>query len=362
MDRVYNFNPGPATLPLEVLREVQAEFLDFKNTGMSIVEISHRSAEYENLNAEAETDIKELMGIGDDYRVLFMQGGATMQFSLIPMNLPSEGMVADYVVAGEFGQRAFKQAKELMTANAAADMSADNFKRVPAVSELKTSKDQAYLHITTNNTIYGTAWREYPDFGDCTLVADMSSDFLSQPFAADKFSLIYAGAQKNLGPAGAAVVVIKKTLLEKCSDDIPEFFSYKVHAKNNSLYNTPPVFTVYVISKVLKWLKAKGGLSVIGKQNVVKSDIIYDVIDRYPEFYLGHAEKTSRSIMNITFRLPNEEAENAFVKQAAEKGLVNVKGHRSVGGMRISVYNYMPLEGCEKMAEFMESFCKNYHK
>lgn len=362
MERVYNFNPGPAILPLEVLKEVQEEFLDFQNTGMSIVEISHRSAEYENLNAEAEADIKELMGIGDDYRVMFIQGGATMQFSLVPMNLPTDGMVADYVVSGEFGQRAFKQAKELVEAHAAADMSGDNFKRVPSVSELDMSKNQAYLHITTNNTIYGTAWRDYPDFGERTLVADMSSDFLSQPFDAKKFSLIYAGAQKNLGPSGVAVVVIKKALLDKCSDNIPEFFSYKVHAKNNSLYNTPPVFTVYVIGKVLKWLKTQGGLAVIGKRNKEKSDMIYDVIDRYPEFYLGHAEKDSRSMMNITFRLPDEDAEKKFVSAAAEKGMVNVKGHRSVGGMRISVYNYMSAAGCEKMADFMEEFCKNYIK
>ena len=358
MKRVFNFNPGPAALPLEVLKEVQAEFLDYQGTGMSIIEMSHRSEPYETLNKQVEDDMKELMGIGDDYRVIFIQGGATMQFSLVPFNLMKEDQSADYVVTGEFAQRAYKQSQQLGKTHAAADLSAENFKRVPKVSELQMSPAQSYLHITTNNTIYGTAWREYPDFGDVTLVADMSSDFLSQPFNAEKFDLIYAGVQKNLGPSGAAAVVIKKTLLEKCNANIPEYFSYKIHAKNNSLYNTPPSFTVYVVGKVLKWLKAKGGLEAMGKINLEKANMIYGIIDKYPDFYRGHAAKDSRSMMNATFRLPSEDLEKAFVKEAEAKGMVGVKGHRSVGGMRVSMYNYMPLEGCAQLAQFMEDFCK----
>lgn len=358
MKRVFNFNPGPATLPLEVLKEVQEEFLDYKGTGMSLIEMSHRSAPYEELNKQVEDDMKELMGIGDDYRVLFIQGGATMQFSLVPFNLMKEGQTADYVVTGEFAQRAYKQALQLGSTHAAFDLTKENFKRVPEVCELKLSSNQSYLHITTNNTIYGTAWREYPDFGNVTLVADMSSDFLSRPFEANKFDLIYAGVQKNLGPSGAAAVVIKQSLLDQCNEDVPEYFSYKVHAKNNSLYNTPPTFTVYVVGKVLKWLKAQGGLEAMGKINLEKANMIYDMIDKYPEFYLAHAEKDSRSLMNVTFRLPNEDLEKAFVKEAEENEMVGVKGHRSVGGMRISMYNYMPLEGCARLVQFMEDFYK----
>lgn len=358
MKRVFNFNPGPATLPLEVLKEVQEEFLDYQGSGMSIIEMSHRAEPFEKLNKEVEEDMKELMGIGDDYRVVFIQGGATMQFSLIPFNLMKEGQTADYVVTGEFAERAFKQATQLGKAHAAADLSLEKFRRVPKVSELKMSPNQSYLHITTNNTIYGTAWREYPDFGDVTLVADMSSDFLSHPFDATKFDLIYAGVQKNLGPSGAAAVVIKKSLLEKCNENIPEYFSYKVQAKNNSLYNTPPTFTIYVVGKVLKWLKAKGGLAAMGKLNLDKSTMVYDVIDAHPEFYLAHAQMDSRSMMNATFRLPNEELEKTFVSEAAQQDLVGVKGHRSVGGMRVSMYNYLPVEGCAKLAQFMEDFYK----
>ena len=358
MKRVFNFNPGPAILPLEVLKEVQEEFLNYKDTGMSIVEMSHRAEPYEQLNKQVEDDMKELLGLGDDYRVLFIQGGATMQFSMVPINLAKEGLTADYAVTGEFAQRAYKQAVQLGKAHAAADFSAENFKRVPKVAELQMSTEQSYLHITTNNTIYGTGWREYPDFGNVTLVADMSSDFLSHTFDAQKFDLIYAGVQKNLGPSGAAAVVIRKSLLEKCNENIPEYFSYKVHAKNNSLYNTPPTFTVYVVGKVLKWLKNKGGLEAMGKINKEKAALIDGMLDKYSDFYRGHAEKNSRSLMNVTFRLPSEELEQAFVKDAEARMFAGVKGHRSVGGMRVSMYNYMPVEGCAKLAQFMEDFYK----
>jgi phosphoserine aminotransferase len=358
MARVFNFNPGPATLPTEVLRAVQDEFLDYRGSGMSIVEMSHRSAPYEEINAEARQDIKDLLGIGDDYDVLFIQGGATMQFSLVPLNLGKAGQTADYAVTGEFAARAFAQAAKMGDARAAADLAKEGFKRAPAVEELRYSERQAYLHITTNNTIFGTTWREYPDFGAKTLVADMSSDFLSRPFDVRQFSLIYAGVQKNLGPAGAAALVIKKSLLDGCNEGIPEYFSYKAHAKNNSLLNTPPVFTVYVMGKILKWLKAQGGLPAMGKRSLEKSSLIYGLLDRYPDFYCGHAETASRSLTNVTFRLPNAELEDSFVRQAAAQGLSGVKGHRSVGGIRVSIYNYMPLEGCARLAEFMEGFCR----
>ncbi|MDR3349983.1 MAG: 3-phosphoserine/phosphohydroxythreonine transaminase [Acidaminococcales bacterium] len=356
MARVFNFNPGPATLPMEVLREAQAEFLDYQDSGMSIIEMSHRSAPYEKINDEARQDLKDLLGTGDDYEVLFMQGGATMQFSLVPLNLIREGRTADYAVTGEFAARAFAQAAQIGAARAAVDLSGEGFRRAPAANELRYSDRQAYLHVTTNNTIFGTAWREYPDFGVKTLVADMSSDFLSRPFDVRQFSLIYAGAQKNIGPAGAAVVVIKKSLLDGANEKLPEYFSYKAHAKNNSLLNTPPVFTVYMIGKILKWLKNKGGLAAMGKLCLQKSSLVYGLIDRYPDFYRGHAEKGSRSLTNVTFRLPDARLDDAFVRQAAAQGLSGVKGHRSVGGIRVSIYNYMPVEGCERLAEFMEDF------
>lgn len=360
MARKYNFNPGPATLPLEVLEEIQAELLEYGNTGMSILELSHRSAPYEKINAETESDIKELLSLGDDYRVLFMGGGCTQQFSLVPMNLLEKDKVADHVVTGVFAQKAMEAGAKIGAVKAAIDLKNEHYKRVPSPKELKYSDNQAYLHITTNNTIFGTAWQKYPDFGDVCLVADMSSDFLSQPFDATKFSMIYGGVQKNLGPAGAAFVIIKKTLLEKCLDSTPDIFSYKITAKENSLFNTPPVFVVYTVGKIVKWLKKHGGLEACGRRNYKKADMIYSIIDKYNEFYFGHAEKDSRSIMNITFRLPNEELEKRFAEEAKENGLLNVKGHRMVGGMRISVYNYMPLDGVEKMAQFMEDFYKKH--
>ena len=358
MARVFNFNPGPATLPTEVLKEVQDEFLDYQGSGMSIIEMSHRSAPYEKINAEARQDVKDLLGIGGDYDVLFIQGGATMQFSLVPLNLGKKGQTADYAVTGEFAARALAQAAKVGEARAAVDLTGEGFRRAPAVEELSLSERQSYLHVTTNNTIFGTTWREYPDFGVKTLVADMSSDFLSRPFNVRYFSLLYAGVQKNLGPAGAAAVVIKKSLQDSCNEGIPEYFSYKAHAKNNSLLNTPPVFTVYVMGKILKWLKAQGGLPAMGQRSLEKSSLLYGVIDRHPDFYRGHAETGSRSLTNVTFRLPDAKLEDSFVEQAAARGLTGVKGHRSAGGIRVSVYNYMPIEGCARLAEFMEWFCR----
>jgi phosphoserine aminotransferase len=354
--RVFNFNPGPAALPEEILLEAREELLDYQGSGMSVLEMSHRSAPYERLHNEAQSLLKELLGLGDGYQALFLQGGATLQFAMAPLNLLSEGKTADYAVTGEFARRAWQDARRLGKTRAAADLSAENFRRVPAVSELTFSPQQAYLHITTNNTIYGTAWREYPDFGAPILIADMSSDFLSKPFDAGQFSLIYAGIQKNLGPAGATVVIIKRELLDACRPDLPEYLSYKAHAKSNSLLNTPAVFAVYLMHKALLRLKAQGGLAATGEQTRAKSALIYALLDKYPDFYRGHAEKASRSFLNATFRLPSPELEDVFIRQAEQRGLVGIKGHRSVGGLRVSMYNGLPRQACERLADFMEDF------
>ena len=356
MERIYNFNAGPAVLPLEVLREVQEEFLDFQNQGMSIVEMSHRSKTYDAVNAETEADMKELLGLGDDYRVLFIQGGATLQFSMIPMNFLLQGRTADYVLTGAWSEKALAEAKKVGDTHVAFTGKENNYRRMPKMSEINLSENPAYVHITSNNTIFGTQWRELPYFGSAPMMADMSSDILSRPFAADRFALIYAGAQKNLGPAGVTVVIIRKDLAEASPENLPTALRYSIYAKNNSLYNTPPVFPVYVVGKVLKWLKANGGLSQMACQNERKAKLIYDVIDAYPVFFTGHADADSRSLMNITFRLPSEELEAKFVKEATQRGMAGLKGHRSVGGLRASVYNAMPETGCQALADFMVEF------
>lgn len=357
-DRVYNFNPGPSALPLSVLEEVQKDLLNFKGTGMSILEISHRSKEYEEVNAEAETLMKELLNAPSDYRVLFVQGGASTQFAMLPLNFLGAGMEADYVVTGSWAEKAYEEAAKIGKANIAASSKDTNFNRIPAPGEIKLSSSPAYVHITTNNTIFGTEWQSMPDFKGATLVADMSSDMLSRPFDASKFSLIYAGAQKNLGPAGVTVVIISPAMLERANKNIPTMMQYGIHAKNNSLYNTPPAFAVYVVNLVLKWIKNNGGLTAIEKNNKEKAGYIYDAIDNSGGFYKGHAQKDSRSLMNITFTLPNEELEKTFASEAAKQKLIGLKGHRSVGGMRASVYNAMSLEGSKILAAFMKDFQK----
>lgn len=355
-DRVYNFNAGPATLPLEVLEEVQDEFLDFKGEGMSIIEMSHRSKTYDAVNAEVEADMKDLLGLDDDYRVLFLQGGATLQFSMIPLNFLPSGATADYVLTGAWSEKALAEAKKVGGTHVAFTDKDNNYTRIPKISEIKLSDNPAYVHITSNNTIFGTQWRELPCFGNIPMVADMSSDILSRPFSAGHFSLIYAGAQKNLGPAGVTVVIIRKDMAEGNPENLPTMLRYQTYAKDNSLYNTPPVFSIYVMGKVLKWIKAGGGLVGMAAHNEAKAKIIYDAIDSFPDFFEGHADKSSRSLMNITFRLPNEELEGKFVKEATAQGMIGLKGHRSVGGLRASVYNGMPESGCQALADFMVEF------
>lgn len=355
-NRIFNFSAGPAVLPLEVLIEAQAEFLNYQQTGMSILETSHRSKAYEAINAEAEANMKELLGIGDNYRVLFLQGGASTQFAMIPMNFLSEGRTADYVVTGAWSEKALKEAKLFGNTHVAATTVEGNYKRVPRMDEIQLSDNPAYVHITSNNTIFGTQWDTLPSFGQVPLIADMSSDILNKPFNAEDFSLIYAGAQKNLGPSGVTVVVIRKELLENNPKNISAMMRYETHSKNDSLYNTPPAFSVYMLNLVLRWLKAQGGLVGIGKRNVEKAGFVYDTIDQSGGFYRGHADLGSRSLMNVTFRLPNEDLEKTFAKEAEQAGLVGLKGHRSVGGLRASIYNAMPVAGCQSLKDFMVEF------
>ncbi len=355
-ERVFNFNPGPAALPLPVLEEAQSELLNFKGTGMSVLEISHRSKEYEAINAEAEALIKELLGVPDNYRVLFLQGGASTQFAAVPMNLVPQGATADYILTGAWAEKAYQEAGKFISTHVAASTKELNYTRIPDSDEIKLSESPAYVHLCSNNTIYGTQFQSFPDFGAVPVVADMSSDILSRRFDASKFALIYAGAQKNLGPAGVTVVIIRNDLLEKIPASIPTMLRYDIHAKNDSLYNTPPAFAVYMVNLVLRWLKNSGGLEVMEKHNAEKGGLIYNAIDNSGGFYRGHAGKESRSLMNITFRLPSEDLEKEFASAATKEGMVGLKGHRSVGGIRASVYNAMSLDGCQALAQFMAAF------
>lgn len=354
--RVYNFNPGPAVLPEPVLKEVQENMMALPGVGMSILEISHRSSTFENILNETIENLRKLGNIPQNYKILFLGGGATLQFSMVPLNLMPPKNKADYIVTGSWSKKAVKEAKRVGTVNIAASTEEENFKRIPKQEELKLDPDAAYVHYTSNNTIFGTEWHYIPEVGDVPLVCDMSSDIFSYPFDVSKFGLIYAGAQKNLGPAGVTIVIIREDLLERSQDTLHTMLNYKIHAENNSLYNTPPVFAIYVVGLVAKWLLNLGGLEAIAKINDEKAKLIYDAIDSSNGFYRGHAEKDSRSKMNITFRLPSEELEKKFVKEANEQGLVGLKGHRSVGGLRASVYNAFPLEGAKALVEFMKEF------
>lgn len=358
--QVFNFNPGPAVLPKEVLQQAQAELLDYKGTGMSVLEISHRSAEYEEINNAAMALVREVMGLGENYKVIFMGGGASLQFTMVPMNLFPRGGTASYVETGSWAEKAIKEAKKLAlgNVNVAASMKEEKFSRIPKQNELKIASDAAYVHITTNNTIYGCQWQYVPEVGNIPLVADMSSDIMSRQMDFKKFALIYAGAQKNLGPAGATMIIIRDDLLAKCMDGLPTMLSYKTHADKLSLYNTPPVFAVYIVRLVLEWIKKQGGLKAVEKVNMAKKERIYQMMDLYPDYYRGTVKPDSRSWMNLTLRLPSEELEKKFLSEAKGTGFVGLKGHRDVGGIRVSLYNALPLEGANKLAEFMEKFKK----
>lgn len=356
-NRIYNFNPGPAVLPLEVLQEAQAEMLNFQKTGMSILEISHRSPAYDEVHNQTIATLKELMGLDDDYDVLFIQGGASLQFDMIPLNF-QQGKVGNYILSGSFAKKAWQEGALIGKAHIAASSEAADFTYIPPQDDIKLSKDAAYLHVCYNNTIYGTEYHYIPDTGNIPLIADMSSDMLSRPLDFKRFSMIYAGVQKNLGPAGMALVVIKKSLLSTIPDGLPAMLDYNTFAKKNSLYNTPPAFNIYMVGKVVSWIKAQGGLTAMAERNKAKAALLYDAIDNSNGFYRGHARPDSRSFMNVTFRLPNEDLEKKFVAKAKEYKIGGVKGHRSVGGMRASIYNAMPLSGAQALADFMEKFRK----
>jgi phosphoserine aminotransferase len=353
--RVFNFSAGPAVLPLEVLEQVQRDLLSLPGVGMSILEISHRSKPFEDILAECEADLRALGGIPDDYRVLFLQGGASLQFSMVPMNLLAAGASADYIVTGAWSQKAVKEARRVGGVKIAATTEGENFARVPAQGELTLDPGAAYVHYTTNNTIFGTEFHYVPDTGGVPLVADASSDIFSRAIDVSKYALIYAGAQKNLAPAGVTLVIIHDDMVKRTPASLPTMLQYAVHAENKSMYNTPPVFAIYIMRLVLAWLLKQGGLGEVERRNARKADRLYAAIDR-TEFYRGHAAKDSRSRMNVTFRLPSEDLEKRFAKEATAAGLDGLKGHRSVGGMRASIYNAFPEEGIDALVQFMAEF------
>jgi phosphoserine aminotransferase len=356
--RVFNFNAGPSTLPLDVLKIVREELLDYRGTGMSIMESSHRAPEFDEVNNSAMALAKELFALGDKYHVLFLTGGASTQFAMIPMNFLGNGQVGAYVDTGTWSTKAIKEAGILGNMHLAASSKEEGFTRVPKPGEIAYPDNTAYLHITSNNTIKGTQYHQFPDTGDVPLMCDMSSDIASRKIDFSRFSLVYAGAQKNLGPAGVTLAIIRDDLLAKCKDGLPSMFSYKTHAAKNSLYNTPPCFAIYIMKLVMEWVKNQGGVEAVEKINIAKKDIIYRLIDQYPDFYKGTVEPDSRSWMNVTMRLPSEDLEKKLIADGKAAGFVGLKGHRSVGGVRISMYNAMPLEGVEKLADFMERFRK----
>jgi len=355
VQRIHNFAAGPAVLPVPVLEEIQRDLIALPGVGMSVLEISHRSKPFESILAKAEADIRTLASIPSNYKVLFLQGGASMQFSMVPMNLLTAGATADYIDSGSWADKAIKEAKKVGAVNVAATTKAENYSRVPRQDELKLTAGAAYVHMTSNNTIEGTEYKDLPSVGGTPLVSDTSSDMFSRPIDVSRHALIYAGAQKNMGPAGVTVVILRDDLLPRSQKTLPTMLNYAVHAENGSLYNTPPAFGVYALGLVMKWLIAQGGLSAIAAVNERKAAKLYAEIDR-TGFYRGTADKDSRSLMNVTFRLASEELENMFVKESTAAGLDGLKGHRSVGGMRASIYNAFPEAGVDALVAFMQEF------
>jgi len=355
MKRVYNFSAGPAVLPEEVLQEAAAEMLDYRGTGMSVMEMSHRSKAYQQILDEAEQDLRDLMQIPDNYKVLFLQGGASQQFAMIPMNL-MKNRVADYIITGQWAKKAYEEAKKYGKANAIASSADKTFSYLPDCSDLPISEDADYVYICENNTIYGTKYKELPNTKGKLLVSDVSSCFLSEPVDVTKYGMIYGGVQKNIGPAGVVIVIIREDLItDDTLEGTPTMLKYKIHADSGSLYNTPPAYGIYICGKVFKWLKKMGGLDAMKVHNEKKAAILYDYLDR-SKMFSGTVVKKDRSIMNVPFVTGNPELDAKFIKEAAEAGFVNLKGHRIVGGMRASIYNAMPIEGVEKLVAFMEKF------
>ena len=353
--RIYNFSSGPAVLPVSVLEQIQRDLIALPGVGMSIMEVSHRSKVFADVIQKAEADIRSLAGIPSNYKVLFLQGGASLQFSMVPLNLLTPGTTADYIVTGSWTDKAAKEAKKVGAVNIAASSEADNFSRIPKQSELKLTSGAAYAHITSNNTIEGTQWHALPDVGGAPLVSDASSDLFCRPIDVSQFGLIYAGAQKNLGPSGATLVIIREDLLARSTKQLHTMLNYAVHAENGSLYNTPPSFAIYTLGLVMRWLIDLGGLEAIGKINTRKAAKLYTELDR-TGFWRPTASRDDRSLMNVTFRLSTEELEKKFVKESTAAGFDGLKGHRSVGGMRASIYNAFPEDGVDALIDFMREF------
>ena len=357
VQRLHNFSAGPAVLPVPVLEEAQRDLVSLPGVGMSVLEVSHRSKTFEGILAKTEADVRALGNVPPNYKVLFLQGGASLQFSMVPLNLIAPGVTADYIVTGGWAQKAVKEAQRVGTVHIAGSTESENFSRIPRQEELTFTPNAAYVHMTTNNTLFGTEWASPPAVGEAPLVADTSSDMFSRPIDVAKYGLIYAGAQKNLGPSGVTLVIIREDLLARSSTSLHTMLNYAVHAENGSMYNTPPCFGIYLMGLVMKWAIAQGGLGAIGRVNDRKAAKLYAEIDR-SGFYRGTADTASRSRMNITFRLPNEDLEKAFVKETTAAGLDGLKGHRSVGGMRASIYNAFPEAGIDALVSFMQEFEK----
>ena len=357
--RIYNFNAGPAALPVEVLERARDEFLNYQGSGMSVMEMSHRSPEFEAILAAAEAGLRKQLGIPSDYAVLFLQGGASLQFSMIPMNLALPGKPVDLINTGVWTKMALEEIKKVAELRIAGTSEPQKFRRLPRRDEIQLSPDASYVHLCSNNTIAGTQWRDFPETGAVPLVGDMSSDILSRRFEVSKFGLIFAGAQKNIGPSGVTVVIIRRDLAERARDTLPTMLQFRTHIKANSLYNTPPTFGIYMVRLVMDWMESQGGLAAIEKRNDEKARLLYDAMDSSALFY-GPVEKQDRSRMNVVFRVKgdNEELEKKFVKEAEARGLAGLKGHRSVGGLRASIYNAQTLEGVQALVSLMKEFEK----
>ncbi|GMQ62800.1 3-phosphoserine/phosphohydroxythreonine transaminase [Vallitalea maricola] len=358
MNRVYNFSAGPSMLPIEVLEKASKEMTNYNNTGMSVMEMSHRSAAYQDIIDTAEKTLREIMNIPDSYKVLFLQGGASTQFAMIPLNLLTGSKKADYVNTGAWSKKAIAEAKKYGEVNVVASSEDKTFTHIPELDKETFTKDADYFHITSNNTIYGTKFNELPDVGDVPIVADMSSNILSEEVDVSKYGVIYAGAQKNMGPAGVTVVIIREDLIGNPLDITPTMLKYKTHSDKGSMFNTPPTYSIYVAGMVFEWIKELGGIGAIQKRNEEKAKLLYDYLDN-SKLFKGTVVKKDRSLMNIPFVLPTDELNAKFIKEAADRGMVNLKGHRTVGGMRASIYNAMPLEGVKKLVDFMKEFEEN---
>jgi len=356
--RIWNFNPGPSTLPLPVLEKMKEEIPNYNNTGMAVMELSHRSKDFIAIHEQTKSLMVELFGVPENYKILFLQGGASTQFAMIPMNLLRNDKSADYINTGSWSKKAIKEAKLFGNVNIAGSSEDTNFNRIPKLDELNLDPNAAYVHTTSNNTIAGTQWTNFPDTGNIPMACDMSSDILSRKLDISKFGIIYAGAQKNLGPSGVTVVIIRDDVVDKCRDDITTMLKYKTHVDKDSMFNTPPTYSIYIMKLVLEWIKNQGGLAAVEKTNTEKGKLLYGIIDNNKDFFKGATEVDSRSLMNVTLRLPNEELEAKLIAEGLAAGFGGLKGHRSVGGIRVSMYNALPLEGIQALTEFILDFAK----